>query len=137
MDGRTYSVCEALEKKIDWVQIDIGFLSEQQKDTALELCKYAVINGSHTVMGEIIGVKGKPIIGIPVYDEQSNQIRWAQEHRLGIGANNKKQVITAILELKKNYAKFEESIQEFRKNFVANGAKTAARLAAQMLDDKR
>jgi hypothetical protein len=88
-------------------------------------------------LGEIIGVKGKPIVGIPVYDEQSNQIRWVQEHGLGIGANNKKQAILAILELKKNHAKFEESIQEFRKNFVANGAKATASLAAQMLDDKR
>jgi hypothetical protein len=137
MDGKTYSIGEALEKKIDWIQIDIGFLPEQQKETVLELCKYAVINGSHAVLGEIIGVKGKPIVGIPVYDEQSNQIRWVQEHGLGIGANNKKQAILAILELKKNHAKFEESIQEFRKNFVANGAKATASLAAQMLDDKR
>ncbi len=136
-DGKNYSISEALEKKVDWIQIDIGFLSEQQKDVALELCRYVVINGSHTVMGEIIGVKGKPIIGIPVYDEQSNQIRWAQEHRLGIGANSKKQVVSAVLELKKSYSKFEESIQEFRKNFVANGAKTTAKLAAQMLDAKK
>jgi hypothetical protein len=114
-DGKTYSVSEAYEKKVDWIQIDVGFLSEQQKEIALELCNYAVINGSHTVMGEIIGIKGKPIIGIPVYDEQTNQIRWAQEHRLGIGANSKKQVISAILELKSNYSKFEESIQKFQK----------------------
>jgi hypothetical protein len=136
-NGKTYSVSEALEKKIDWIQIDIGFLSEYEKEMVLNLCNYAVINGSHTVMGEIIGVKGKPIVGIPVYDEHTNQITWAQEHKLGIGAKNKKQVIAAISELKANYSKFEESIQEFRQHFVANGAKTTANLAAQMLEDKK
>ena len=132
-DGKSYSILEAYEKKIDWIQIDVGFLSEQQKESALEWCRYAVINGSHTVMGEIIGIKGKPIIGIPVYDEQTNQIRWAQKHKLGIGAKSKNQVISAIFELKNNYAKFEESIQKFQENFVPNGARTAARLAAEML----
>jgi hypothetical protein len=136
-DGKIYSVFEALEKKIDWIQIDIGFLPESEKETVLEQCKYAVINGSHTVMGEIIGVKGKPIIGIPVYDEQTNQIKWAQEHGLGIGANTKNQVIVAVLKIRKNYNKFEESIESFQQNFVTNGAKTAANLAAQMLQDKR
>jgi hypothetical protein len=136
-DGKVYSISEALEKKIDWIQIDVGFLSEPERETTLELCKYAVINGSHTVMGEIIGIKGKPIIGIPVYDEQTNQIRWAQEHKLGIGANNKYQVVTAILELRKNYNKYEESIQQFRQNFVSKGAKATAKIAAQMLEDKK
>lgn len=135
-DGKTYSISEAYDKKIDWVQIDVGFLSEQQKDAALEHCKYAVVNGSHTAMGEIIGVKGKPIIGIPVYDEQTNQIRWAQEHDLGFGANSKKQVISAILELKNNYSKFEEGIRRFQENFVSDGAKTTAKLAAEMLSEK-
>jgi len=136
VDGKTYSVLEALEKKIDWIQIDVGFLSEQQKETALEMCDYAVINGSHTVMGEIIGIKGKPIIGIPVYDEQTNQIRWAQEHKLGIGANSKKQVISAILELKNNYNKFQESIQKFQEHFVSNGARQTAEIASEMLASK-
>jgi hypothetical protein len=135
-DGRTYSILEALEKKIDWIQIDVGFLSEQQKETALEMCDYAVINGSHTVMGEIIGIKGKPIIGIPVYDEQTNQIRWAQERRLGIGASNRKQVISAILELKNNYNKFQESIQKFQEHFVSNGARQTAEIASEMLAGK-
>jgi hypothetical protein len=132
-DGRTYSIPEALEKKVEWIQIDVGFLSDQQKQTALELCDYAVINGSHTVMGEIIGIKGKPIIGIPVYDEQTNQIRWAEEHSLGIGANNRKQVISAIFELKNNYNKFQEAIQKFQAGFVANGARQTAKIAAEML----
>lgn len=136
-DGKTYSISDAYEKKIDWIQIDIGFLSEQQKETALEMCDYTVINGSHTVMGEIIGIKGKPIIGIPVYDEQTNQIRWAQEHNLGIGANSTRQVIYAILELKSNYFKFEESIKEFQQNFVSNGARQTAKIASEMLDETK
>jgi len=136
-DGKAYSISDALEKKIDWIQIDIGFLSEGEKETTLEHCNYAVINGSHTVMGEIIGIKGKPIIGMPVYDEQTNQIQWAQEHGLGIGAKSKKQVIKAILAIRKNHGEFEESIRQFKENFVPNGAQTAAKIVAQMLEDKR
>jgi len=45
----------------------------------LDLCKYAVVNGSHTVMGEIMGEKAKPIIGIPIHDENTNNIRWADD----------------------------------------------------------
>ena len=48
-DGKKWSISEALEKRVDWVQIDKGFLSEQEKETVLNSCKYAVINGSHTV----------------------------------------------------------------------------------------
>jgi hypothetical protein len=100
------------------------------------LCKYAVVNGSHTVMGEIIGVKGKPIIGIPVYDEQGNQIQWAEEHNLGLGAKSTKQVISSIFHLKRNYGEFEEAVSKFQKNFVPDGAKTTAKIAAQMLEEK-
>ena len=134
--GKTYSISEALEKKIDWVQIDIGFLSESQKETVLEKCDYAVINGSHTVMGEIIGIKGKPIVGIPVYDEQTNQIQWAQEHKLGVLANNAKQLVSGIAYLQKNYDSFVDSVKQYQKNFVANGARTTAKLAAQMLESR-
>jgi hypothetical protein len=133
-DGKTYSISEALEKKTDWIQIDVGFLSESEKENVLEQCDYAVINGSHTVMGEIIGIKGKPIIGIPVYDEQTNQIKWAQEHNLGILANNTKQLVSNIAKLKENYQNFEQAISEYQRNFVANGAKTTAKLAAEMLE---
>jgi len=132
-DGRKYAISEALEKKVDWVQIDVGFLSEQQKEATLEQCRYAVVNGSHYVLGEIIGVKGKPIIGIPVYDEQGNQIQWAQERRLGIGAKSTKQVISAISTLKRDGAKFEDAISDFQKNFVSDGARAAAEVAVQML----
>lgn len=136
-DGKTYSISEAFEKKVDWLQIDIGFLTEQQKDTVLEKCTYAVINGSHTVMGEILGIKGKPIIGIPVYDEQSNNIRWAQENGLGIEASTVKQVASAVLQIEQNYSEFEAAIRNFQQNFVSGGARQTAQVASQLIQTKR
>jgi len=136
-DGKKYSVLEALEKKIDWIQIDIGFLSEQEKETVLNLCKYAVVNGSHTVMGEILGGKAKPIIGIPIYDEHSNQIKWAEEKNLGVLAKDKNQVIRAIHEIKQDYSKFEENLASFSKNFDGNGAKNTAKIVSEILETKK
>ncbi|MHA7733531.1 glycosyltransferase [Nitrosopumilus sp. S6] len=136
-DGKRYSISDALDKKIDWIQIDIGFLSEQEKDTVLDSCKYAVVNGSHTVMGEIMGGKAKPIIGIPIYDEHTNNIKWAEEKNLGILATKTKQVIEGISKIRENYEKFEESLDEFSKNFVPNGAENSAKIAAQTLEEKR
>ena len=133
-DGNTYSISDALEHRIDWIQIDIGFLLEQEKDTILNLCKYAVINGSHTAMGEIIGIKAKPIIGIPVYDEHTNQIRWAEERKLGILANNTKQVIQAVYNIQDNYNKYEEQLVEFSRNFDRNGAQNTAQIIGEMLE---
>ena len=136
-NGKKYSISEALDKKIDWIQIDIGFLSEHEKDTILNICKYAVVNGSHTVMGEIMGGKSKPIIGIPIYDEHTNNILWAQDKNLGILATKTIQVINAISKIKKNYEEFEEKLNEFSKNFVPNGAENSAKIAAQTLEEKR
>jgi len=136
-DGKRYSISDAMEKKIDWIQIDVGFLSEQEKETVLNLCKYSVVNGSHTVMGEILGGKSKPIIGIPVYDEHTNNIKWAEERDLGVLAIKTKQVIKAISKIKNNYNKFEENLSEFAKNFVPNGAENSAKIAAQTLEEKR
>lgn len=136
-DGKKYSISEAFDKKIDWIQIDIGFLSEQEKDTVLDLCKYAVVNGSHTVMGEIMGGKSKPIIGIPIYDEHTNNIRWAEEKNLGILAIKTNQVIHGISTLKENYGVFQDSLKEFSKNFVPNGAENSAKIAAQTIEEKR
>jgi len=136
-DGKKYSIADTLEKKIDWIQIDVGFLSEQEKDTVLNLCKYAVVNGSHTVMGEIMGGKSKPIIGIPIYDEHTNNIKWAEEKNLGILAMKTKQVIQAIYKIKENYDEFEGNLDEFSKNFVPNGAENAAKIAAQILEEKK
>lgn len=137
VDGRKYSVSDALEKKIDWIQIDIGFLSEQEKETVLDYCKYAVVNGSHTVMGEILGGKSKPIIGIPIYDEHTNNISWAEEKNLGILAVNTKQVINAISKIKNDYRKFEENLDEFSRNFNPNGAENSAKIVAETLEEKR
>ena len=136
-DGKKYSVKEALDKKIDWVQIDIGFLSEQEKDTILNLCKYVVVNGSHTVMGEIMGGKSKPIIGIPIYDEHTNNIRWAEEKNLGVLAIKTNQVTKGISKIKENYEEFQDNLKEFSKNFVPSGAENSAKIAAQTLEEKR
>lgn len=136
-DGKKYSISEALDKKIEWIQIDIGFLSEQEKDTILNLCKYAVVNGSHTVMGEIMGGKSKPIIGIPIYDEHTNNIRWAEEKNLGVLATKTNQVIKAISKIKENYEEFEENLNEFSRNFVPDGAENSAKIAAQTLEEKK
>src|SRR3970040_1167236 len=101
-DGKKYSILDALETQVDWIQIDIGFLTETAKQTVLRFCKYAVINGSHTVMGEILGVHSKPIIGMPVYDEHTDNLRWAEEKNLGILAQNKSRVIDAISKITNN-----------------------------------
>lgn len=134
-DGKTYSFSEAFDKKINWIQIDVGFLSEQEKNTVLDLCRYAVINGSHTSMGEILGVKAKPIIGIPIYDEHTNHIKWAEERHLGVLATNKKQVIKGVHEVQKNYEVYLEHVTEFAKNFDRNGAQNTAKIISEMLEN--
>jgi hypothetical protein len=136
-DGKKYSISEALDKKIDWIQIDIGYLSDQEKDTILDLCKYAVVNGSHTVMGEIMGGKSKPIVGIPIYDEHTNNIKWAEKKNLGVLAVKTSQVIQGIAKIKENYDEFEDSLHEFSKNFIPNGAENSAKIAALTLEEKK
>ena len=136
-DGTRYSISDAFEKKIDWIQIDIGFLSEQEKESVLETCRYAVVNGSHTVMGEILGGKSKPIIGIPVYDEHENNIKWAETQNLGILAKKTKDVIKGIKILQEDYGNFEGNLAEFSKNFLANGAENTAKIAVEILEEKR
>jgi hypothetical protein len=135
-NGKKYSVVDALDKKIDWIQIDIGFLSENEKQTVLQTCKYAVINGSHTVIGEILGVNSKPIIGIPVYDEHTNNLKWAEEKNLGVLVKNKDQIIAGIRKIKNNENKFQEQLDDFSKNFVSNGAETTAKIVNHELDTK-
>lgn len=136
-DGKKYSISEAYEKKIDWSQIDIGFLSEQEKDAVLDKCKYAVVNGSHTVMGEIMGGKSKPIIGIPIYDEHTNQIKWAEKKNLGILANNTKEVLEGIKKIKSEYTLFEQGLKDFSKNFNSNGARNTAKIVTEILENKK
>ena len=136
-DGNQYSISEAYEKKIDWIQIDKGFLSEQEKETVLDCCKYAVVNGSHTVMGEILGSHAKPIIGIPIYDEHTNQIEWAKQKNLGLFARNRNQITEAIREMYENYEEFTNSVKEFSKNFNGNGVNNTAKIVTESLEDKK
>ena len=136
-DGNEYSILQAYEKKIDWIQIDKGFLSEQEKETVLNLCKYSVVNGSHTVMGEILGSHAKPIIGIPIYDEHTNQIEWAKEKKLGLFAQNRVQIIEAIREMHENYEEFVDSVKEFSRNFNGNGVKNTTKIVSEILEDKK
>ncbi len=134
-DGKTYSISEALEKNVDWIQIDVGFLSEQEKETVLSFCKYAVINGSHTAMGEILGRKAKPIIGMPVYDEHTNQIRWAQDRGLGILATTVREAIKAVSQIQRNYNKYQEHLVEFAKKYDMHGADNTMSIISEMLED--
>lgn len=133
-DGKSYSFSEALDKKIDWIQIDVGFLSEHEKNTVMDLCRYAVINGSHTAMGEILGIKAKPIIGIPIYDEHTNQIKWAEDKHLGVLATNKKQVIMGVHKIQKNYEVYLERVTKFARDFNRNGAQNTAKIISELLE---
>jgi hypothetical protein len=136
-DGQKFSISAALEKKIDWIQIDVGFLSEQEKEEVLNLSKYAVVNGSHTVMGEILGGKSKPIIGFPIYDEHTNNIKWAEEKNLGILAKKIQHVIKGIKTIKENYDEYEDNLLDFSRNFVSKGAENTAKIAVETLEEKR
>jgi hypothetical protein len=88
-------------------------------------------------MGEIMGEKAKPIIGIPIHDENTNNIKWADEKKLGILVSKTEQVVGAISKIKENYEIFEENLNEFSKNFVPNGAENSAKIASQILEEKR
>ena len=136
-DGGRYTISDAYEKGADWLQIDVGFLSEQEKDTVLEGCSYAVVNGSHTVMGEIMGVKRRPVIGMPVYDEHTNNLRWAEENGLGVMARSVRQAAAAVLRIRREAESFREALQAFAANFVGDGAERTARIAAEALEHKR
>ena len=67
----------------------------------------------------------------------TNNIKWAEEKNLGILAIKTKQVIQAISKIKENYEEFEGSLCEFSKNFVPNGAENSAKIAAQILEEKK
>ena len=85
---------------------------------------------------EIMGGKSKPIIGIPIYDEHTNNIRWAEEKNLGILALKTKHVTKAISKIKENYDNFEGNLKDFSKNFVPNGAENSAKIASELLRRK-
>ena len=137
INRKKYTINEAIEKKIEWNQIDIGFLSEEEKQVVLRLCKYAVINGSHTSIGEIIGINKKPVIGIPVYDEHTNHLRWLEKNQLGICANNNRQVIKAIDIIKNKYNRYIENLCNFSDSFLYNGAENTAKIINETLEDSR
>ena len=136
-DGKRYSIPDALDRRVDWLQIDVGFLSEQEKDTVLEGCSYAVVNGSHTVLGEILGGKRRPVIGMPVYDEHSNNLRWVEQKGLGIMARSASQAAAAVRRIRRDAESFREQLDRFAENFVADGAQNAAKIAAETLEGSR
>ena len=136
-DGVRYSIKEALEEKIDWIQIDVGFLSETEKQLIFQTCKYSVVNGSHTTLGEILGANAKPVIGIPVYDEHTNHMKWIEEKKLGLLAKNEKEVLGAVKKIKDDYSGYSSRLQEFSKNFSDNGAEETAKIVAEFLEKKK
>ena len=88
-------------------------------------------------MGEILGSHAKPIIGIPIYDEHTNQIEWIREKKLGLFAQNRNQIIEAIREMHENYEEFASSVKEFSKNFNGNGVTNTAKIVTEILEDKK
>ena len=88
-------------------------------------------------MGEILGNMSKPIIGMPIYDEHTNQIKWAEEKQLGILAQNKKQTVKAINKITKDYNKYQENLGIFSRNFDGNGAETTAKIVSEILEKKK
>lgn len=132
--GRRYSISEAYDKKVDWLQIDVGFLSDDDKDAILDACQYAVVNGSHTVLGEILGGKGRPVVGMPIYDEHTNNLRWVQKRGLGVLAHNPREAAAGVEHILYDTERFAQAISEFQNNFDGNGAHNAAKIAAGMLE---
>jgi hypothetical protein len=88
-------------------------------------------------MGEILGGYNKPIIGMPIYDEHENNIKWAENKSLGILAKNTNQVIVGIDKIMENHEGFKGSLLEFSQNFVPNGAENTAKIASEILEEKR
>ena len=131
-DGGTYTIEQAIERGVDWLQIDIGFLSDADRRIVLERCRYAVVNGSHTVMGEILGA-AKPVIGVPLYDEHSNHIAWAQERGLGVLARRPGQIAEAAAGMLGSHGGFEGALSRFAAGFERGGARRAAAVASEML----
>lgn len=134
-DGRSYTIEDALDRGIDWLQIDIGFLSETDRQTVLAKCAYAVVNGSHTVLGEAMGANARPIIGVPVYDEHVNQIEWAQERGMGVLAKSPDEIAAAASSMLDSPGAFDGALRSFATSFARDGALRAARIASDMLEE--
>ena len=83
-----------------------------------------------------MGAKSRPIIGIPVYDEHTNQIRWAEERGLGVLARNTREVLTAIGRIGDDPGGFEQRLGDFSDNFDGDGAKNTAKIASEILEKR-
>ena len=134
-DGRTHTIAEAYEKKVDWVQIDVGFLPEADRKAVLAGCGYAVVNGSHTVMGEVMGGAKKPVVGVPVYDEHTNQVRWAEERGLGVLARDAGGIAKGVARIRGERDAFGGRLAEFARGFDGGGAGAAAGAALRALEE--
>ena len=88
-------------------------------------------------MGEILGNHSKPIIGIPIYDEHTNQIKWAEAKKLGLSAQNGDQIVESIIKLRNDYDGFQDSVNLFSKNFNGNGAENTAKIISEILQNKK
>lgn len=135
-DGRAYTIAEAREKGVDWVQIDVGFLSDADKEAVLAGCAYAVVNGSHTVMGEVMGGAAKPVVGVPVYDEHTNQVRWAEERGLGVLARDARGIARAVARVRGERDAYAARLAEFAAGFDGGGAGRAADAALRELEGR-
>lgn len=133
-DGRTHTVAEACERGVDWAQIDVGFLTEADRAAVLAGCRYAVVNGSHTVMGEVMGGAAKPVVGVPVYDEHTNQVRWAEERGLGVLARGARDIAAGVARVRGEYDAYEARLAEFAGGFDGGGAAKAADAALRELE---
>ena len=74
---------------------------------------------------------------MPIYDEHTNQIKWAEEKQLGVLAETKKQVIKAIQTIRQNYNEYEQRLEEFSNNFSGNGAENTAKIVSEILERKK
>ena len=88
-------------------------------------------------MGEVLGNHAKPIIGIPIYDEHTNQIEWTREKKLGLFAQNREQLVQAVSEMHENYEEFSDSVKEFATNFNGNGVNNTAKIVTEILENKK
>ena len=88
-------------------------------------------------MGEILGSHAKPIIGIPIYDEHTNQIEWTRERKIGLFARNRVQIVEAIREMYENYEEITDSVKEFSRNFNGNGVSNTTKIVSEILEDKK
>ena len=133
-DGRTHTIPEAREKKVDWVQIDVGFLAEADRRAVLAGCRYVVANGSHTVMGEVMGGAARPVVGVPVYDEHTNQVRWAEERGLAVLAGDARGIARGVARVRGEYDAYAGRLAEFARGFDGGGAGAAADAAMRELE---